>query len=239
MSKTLSTICLIGGSALAGYSLARLLARRTLPAPTVQAALTRGSESSAIPIVGDFLMIDDAIEVAYALQELQDRPVVLLLHTLGGPWFPAMQIARAVRRHGRVTALVPFFALSAGTFIALACQKIRMWPDASLGPIDPQLGWISAHSHIKLREVKPVAEIEDRSILLSIEAQKALEETAAAARELEVPERALGRLLSSVNSHSHPISAREAVNLGLRVEIEEPNAAARRRVAALIAERVR
>jgi ClpP class serine protease len=49
-----------------------------------------------------------------------------------------LQIARALRGHkAKVTVLVPHYAMSGGTLIALAADEIVMSRHAVLGPIDP------------------------------------------------------------------------------------------------------
>lgn len=46
---------------------------------------------------------------------------------------------------GRVTVLVPHYAMSGGTLIVLAADEIVMDPNAVLGPVDPQLGTTQGH----------------------------------------------------------------------------------------------
>jgi len=40
---------------------------------------------------------------------------------------------------GDITCIVPFYAFSAGTLIAVGANEIFMHPSASLGPVDPQV----------------------------------------------------------------------------------------------------
>jgi hypothetical protein len=42
-------------------------------------------------------------------------------------------------KDGKITCLVPFYAFSAATLIAVGCDEIFMHPLASLGPVDPQI----------------------------------------------------------------------------------------------------
>jgi ClpP class serine protease len=42
--------------------------------------------------------------------------------------------------------MVPHYAMSGGTLIALASDRIRMTPSAVLGPVDPQTGQYAAAS---------------------------------------------------------------------------------------------
>lgn len=48
------------------------------------------------------------------------------------------QIANALKRHkGNVTVIIPFYAMSGGTLIAVAADEIIMNKDAVLGSLDP------------------------------------------------------------------------------------------------------
>jgi ClpP class serine protease len=92
-----------------------------------------------------------------------------VLHTPGGLVLAALQIAKAIREHkAKVTAVVPHYAMSGGTLIALAADKIVMCKHSVLGPIDPQLGQSPAVSLIKAVEEKPVAKIDDQTLVLAV-----------------------------------------------------------------------
>jgi Serine dehydrogenase proteinase len=66
----------------------------------------------------------------------------LLLHTAGGDINAAEKIVSMLRaaagKGGRFRVVVPDFAKSAGTLIAMAADKILMSDSSELGPIDPQ-----------------------------------------------------------------------------------------------------
>jgi len=191
-------------------------------------------EVPVIPLVGHSFDVDDAARVMSRLREFEGRPVILLLHTLGAGILPAVQIARAVRRHGKVTAFVPFHALSAGTLVALAAQRVFMWQDASLGPVDPQIGFFSASSLIAVVETKTQKEADDYSIAMAHEARKALRQTEAFLSELIDEPTAIDRLISGATTHSYPIGLNEATSLGLNVELATPSPYAESLVRALI-----
>jgi ClpP class serine protease len=77
-----------------------------------------------------------------------------------------MQIAQAASDHkGKVTALVPHYAMSGGTLIALAADEIVPSKHAVLGPVDPQLGRSPAASLLKVIEQKPVADIDNQTLV--------------------------------------------------------------------------
>lgn len=68
-----------------------------------------------------------------------DGPVALLLESPGGYAKDAYAIARILCRHaGGFTAVVPSYAKSAATLLALGAEEILMGTDAELGPLDAQ-----------------------------------------------------------------------------------------------------
>ena len=77
----------------------------------------------------------------------KDIGLDLLLHTPGGETAAAESIVDYLRSMfgTNIRAIVPQLAMSAGTMIACACQKILMGKHSSLGPIDPQIGGIPTH----------------------------------------------------------------------------------------------
>jgi ClpP class serine protease len=112
-------------------------------------------------------------------------PLDLVLHTPGGLVLAALQIAKAVREHtGTVTVFVPHYAMSGGTLIALAADEIVMCEHSVLGPIDPQLGESPAASLIKVVEEKPVAKVDDRTLIMADVGRKAITQVKQAASEL-------------------------------------------------------
>jgi Serine dehydrogenase proteinase len=70
----------------------------------------------------------------------REQPVALLVDSPGGDAHQAFRIARIFqRRSSAFTVLVPQFAKSAATLMALGATKLIMCEDAELGPLDVQL----------------------------------------------------------------------------------------------------
>src|SRR5882762_4516264 len=116
-----------------------------------------------------YIDVNDAEQVLRAI-ELTDPevPLDIVLHTPGGLVLAALQIARAVHGHkGRVTVFVPHYAMSGGTLIALAADEIVMSPHAVLGPVDPQIKDYPAASLLKVISKKPIAEVDDKTLILA------------------------------------------------------------------------
>ncbi|ACP21562.1 periplasmic serine protease (plasmid) [Sinorhizobium fredii NGR234] len=179
-----------------------------------------------------YIDINDSEEVLRAVQMTDDDvPLDLVLHTPGGLVLAALQIARAVRNHkGKVTVFVPHYAMSGGTLIALAADEIVMCRHSVLGPIDPQLGQMPAASIIKVAEQKPLAEVDDHTLIMADIGRKAIRQVEAAAAALlsrhmdEDASRTLAaKLASGTWTHDYPISPEEAKVMGLLVSTDIPN----------------
>jgi ClpP class serine protease len=178
-----------------------------------------------------YIDINDSEEVMRAIHLTDpDVPIDLVLHTPGGLVLASLQIARAIARHeGKVTAFIPHYAMSGGTLIALAADEIMVSEHAVLGPVDPQLGRFAAASILRTVERKPVAELEDETLILADQAEKAIAQVHEAVREILAdkypPEKAaeLAKALSSGRwTHDYPIIPREAKELGLPVTTVMP-----------------
>jgi hypothetical protein len=69
-----------------------------------------------------------------------DRGLTLLLHTPGGVTNAAETIVAYLHsKFSDIEVIVPTFAMSAGTMISLAANRIVMGRPSQLGPIDPQM----------------------------------------------------------------------------------------------------
>ena len=119
--------------------------------------------------------------------------------------------------------------MSGGTLIALAADAIVMSPHAVLGPVDPQLGQYPAASLLKVVAKKPLAELDDQTLILADVAEKAVNQVRDSVQGLlarsQPPEKIadLARLLSTGTwTHDYPITLGEAQRLGLKVSSDMP-----------------
>jgi len=178
-----------------------------------------------------YIDINDSEEVLRAI-ELTDPevPLDIVLHTPGGLVLAALQIARAVWSHkGKVTVFVPHYAMSGGTLIALSADEIVMSRHAVLGPVDPQLGQYPAASLLKVVSRKPIAEVDDQTLILADVADKAMNQIRESVRELFTRSvsadkaRELAELLATGTwTHDYPITFDQAQRLGFKVRSEMP-----------------
>jgi ClpP class serine protease len=178
-----------------------------------------------------YIDINDAEQVLRAIH-LTDPgvPLDIVLHTPGGLVLASLQIARAIHKHqGKVTAVVPHYAMSGGTLIALAANEILMSEYGVIGPVDPQLGHYPAASILKAVHRKPVAEVDDNTLILADQAEKSIVQVRESVRELLAgkmpPEKSdeLARLFSEGTwTHDHPITFDAARAFGLPVRSDLP-----------------
>lgn len=86
---------------------------------------------------------EDAENFYEVLSTLEDvTNLDLFLFSPGGFSDPAFKMARLcqdVTRKGRFSVLIPLYAKSAATILALGADELIMGPPSELGPIDPQI----------------------------------------------------------------------------------------------------
>jgi ClpP class serine protease len=178
-----------------------------------------------------YIDVNDSEEVLRAIYLTDPKiPLDIVLHTPGGLVLASLQIARAIHKHqGKVTAFVPHFAMSGGTLIALAADEIVMSEYAVLGPVDPQLGRYPAASILKAVARKPVTEVEDETLILADQAEKAMSQIRESVAELlrdkcpgEKAEEMAALLSEGTWTHDHPITYETAKSFGLPVRCDIP-----------------
>jgi ClpP class serine protease len=176
-----------------------------------------------------YIDIDDAEGVMRAINETSpDRSIEIILHTPGGLVIAAQQIASALADHrGHVTAVIPHYAMSGGTLIALAADEIRVDAHTALGPVDPQLGQYPAASLVEVAN-RP-GDHDDQTLIMADVARKAIVQVESFTTRLlerhmpqERAREAAHLLASGVWTHDHPLQAPELLALGLPVEVGVP-----------------
>jgi ClpP class serine protease len=179
-----------------------------------------------------YIDVDDSEELLRAI-ELTDPlvPIDLVLHTPGGLVLAAQQIAYALQRHrAKVTVMVPHYAMSGGTLIALAADEIMLAPSGVLGPVDPQLGQHPAASILAAVERKDINKTDDETLILADVSRKAITQVRETVADLLAsngmaaePADQLARTLSEGRwTHDYPITVDVAKNLGLPVSLDLP-----------------
>jgi ClpP class serine protease len=178
-----------------------------------------------------FIDVEDSEQVLRAIRLTPDTvPIDLVVHTPGGLVLASEQIARALHKHpAKVTVLVPHYAMSGGTLLALAADEIVMDDNAVLGPVDPQIGQWPAASIIKVAESKPIERVDDQTLILADLSRKAMTQIkefvlikllddfpADRANELA------DKLSSGQWTHDYPLTIDQLSELGLPVKTDLP-----------------
>ena len=183
-----------------------------------------------------YIDIDDSERVLRAIRAAQkDVPIDIILHTPGGLALAATQIAMALKAHpAKKTVIVPHYAMSGGTLIAFAADRIIMDPHAALGPVDPQLGDMQgsypATSLLAVVGKKKIDEIDDRTLIFAEEARKAMNQMRNLLKKIldgkcggEKMEGIIEEFVSGKYTHDHPFMAEQAQSLlGECVETNVP-----------------
>jgi ClpP class serine protease len=183
-----------------------------------------------------YISIEDSEAVLSAIRTTPSNvPIMLILHTPGGLVLAASQIARALKAHpARKVVVVPHYAMSGGTLIALAADEIIMDPNASLGPLDPQLGgpngmYLPAPSVLRAVELKGRDKVDDQTLILADVAEKAIRQTKELVVELikdkvgeEKARQIADRLVGGYYTHDYPITVDQLREMGLKVSTNVP-----------------
>ena len=125
--------------------LAEISKRRGRDVLVFAADLAKGGGPLTSINYSDLLPINDQLE------NLHGDKLDLILESPGGSGEVAEDIIRLLReRYKEIAVIVPGWAKSAATIMAMAADEILMGPASSLGPIDAQMGWqgkvFSAHA---------------------------------------------------------------------------------------------
>jgi ClpP class serine protease len=178
-----------------------------------------------------FINMDDSEQVLKAVRQTPaEKPIDLVLHTAGGLVIASEQIARALREHrGKVTVFVPQYALSGGTFIALAADGIVLDQHAILGPVDPQINGLPASSYMRAVREKSRDAIADQTWMLTDVAEKAVVQVEKMLFDLlqhKMPEgeaRRVARTLTEGRwTHDYPLHVEELREMGIDLSTEMP-----------------
>lgn len=219
---------------------ARLKLIRMLEAKYGSRVITMIHRQERVSFVGipiyRYIDIEDSEVVLRAVRTTPpDTPIMLILHTPGGLVLAATQIAEALKNHpGKKIVIVPHYAMSGGTLIALAADEIWMDPNAVLGPLDPQITTargltIPAPSILKAVKLKGAGNVSDETLMLADIAEKALrqlQEIIVWLVEDKMDREKAARLAKELTggkwTHDYPITAKEAARIGLPVKTEIP-----------------
>lgn len=187
-------------------------------------------------LFGFFMMrmitIEDSEAVLRAIRMTpKDKQIDFIIHTPGGIALAATQIARALANHpAKVKVIVPHYAMSGGTLIALAADEIVMDQFAVLGPVDPQLGMEPAASLINIEKIKEPKDIDDQTLVKIDMSKKALKQMKDTVVEILIrkgfnkdkAEFIAEELSQGKWTHDYPLTCDYLKSLGLNISNEVP-----------------
>jgi len=178
------------------------------------------------------IVLEDAETILQQIRSTPpDKPIDLILHTPGGVALAAEMMSMAIKFHPEnVTVIVPFYAMSGGSLMSLAADKIKMERYSMLGPVDPQIPtpdgntW-PAGSLESLVTLKPLQKVSDRMIVMADVARLEIENAIAFVMWLleermskEEAKRVAEFFAHGYMSHSTPITLDVVKAVGLDVE---------------------
>ena len=183
-----------------------------------------------IPILR-YLTIDESEKVLRAIRNTDPQtPIDVILHTPGGLMLAAEQIAYALCAHpGPVNVIVPHYAMSGGTLIALAANEIILDKNGVLGPVDPQLNNMPAASILAAVGKKDANEMDDETLIMADVGEKAIRQVKNTILRIigermdgESAKELAAQLTEGKWTHDYPIRVDEAEKLGLRISTDVP-----------------
>lgn len=111
----------------------------------------------------------DLLPISDQLSNLKGKKIDLIIETPGGSGEVAEDIVKLLHdKYDEVGVIIPGWAKSAGTIIAMSGNEILMGSISALGPIDAQLTWQGKHfsAHALLEGFKKIKkEVEETGIL--------------------------------------------------------------------------
>jgi ClpP class serine protease len=168
--------------------------------------------------------------VEKALKKFGGEPFDLILHTPGGEVFATQLLSTVLRAYpGRIRAIVPVYAMSGGTFLALSCDELLLGETACLGPVDPQVGSLfsqgsaRAWQEVVRRKGRRADDFSIQMAFLGKQYTQTLERTVDDLLARKVPDpavraRAVERLTSGEVEHGRPLTVADLWGLGIPVQ---------------------
>lgn len=185
----------------------------------------------------DGVMIDRDmhLEIARKLQDMKGKDIDLYLHTPVGEIFATQSISRLLRNHkGKLRAVVPFYSMSGGTYLALSCDEVYLSDTACLGAVDPQIGNLfkfgSAKAWDKILKFKG-KKAEDSSISFAYigkQYTKTMKQNLKVLlkdkiKDEKLLKKAIDTLTSGDIEHGYPFIKEDLRKIGLEVKDLEPH----------------
>ena len=182
----------------------------------------------------EYLEVYDAHRFLRDLKSVpEDKNLVIIIHSPGGELLAAMQIAKVLKEwRGKVSVVVPYYAMSAGTLIALSADTIYADRSVTFGAIDPQIPvggnrYVSAADLYRVCRGNSTVSVQER--VLREMGRKAMKQVESFLKRVvlkdkdeKVAEAVINMLLYTERSHDFPFFAENLKEMGLNVVFEIP-----------------
>lgn len=174
--------------------------------------------------------------IAYT-QYKQDDDIHIILHTPGGELTGAESFVNVILNHkgkGKIYCYIPFYAYSAGCFIAMSCDKIYMHTNAILGPCDAQKS-VGAYEQYSVAAIEQAVDYQkDRQMKIDTKwlahnhdaklcrsRQKSTLDNLIKRGKIDASncDKIYEQFYSGIHNHDKIFTATEALELGLNIEI--------------------
>lgn len=178
-------------------------------------------------IFGNMITTSDLMKIEKEMRKFKGKDFDFILNTLGGDLFASVKIARLLHNYeGKVRVFVPKYAMSGGTMIALGADEIIMDKQASLGPIDPQVGSLFKSYSSKAWDTivkKKGKKADDASYAMSLLGKQATKISKEIADEFidiknkRKKKKAVKTLIEGGVAHSYQFNYKQLRKLGLKI----------------------
>jgi len=164
------------------------------------------------------------------------KKLQLIIHTNGGSSATSDMISNILLKYpGQVECFIPYYSFSAGSFIALSCNKIFMERFAMMGPTDPQLSYqldsdnnemFSSKVYLNIFNEKDINKISDNMLLKIYDAKINHDDNIKSLGEIltkqEYPNHVIERIINEFGSgdipHFKPFNSDQLRELGLNID---------------------
>lgn len=171
----------------------------------------------------------------------KNKDIHIIMHTVGGSLSSSEAICNCILNHrrsgfvGKIIMYIPYYSYSGGCMIALACDKVIMQKNAILGPCDAQQYVTGSHYSVAsiidtVKYKKDNKEkISENWLAGAYDANLCKERQLKYVKELvdcevfteEIGNKIYDEFFSGKYNHDQIFTTRDALSLGLNVEIVE------------------
>jgi ClpP class serine protease len=150
----------------------------------------------------------------------------IILNTFGGEVFSTLAMIDILKSTNKIKNIfIPYYAMSGGTLMALACDKIYMTPISSLGCVDPQIGiWYKgsfskASLDYVVKKKERLASDDTFAMLHEVtQYEKSINATVKSLQP-KLSDKTINLLTKGQLEHAYRFTPQKAQNLGLKVNI--------------------